>query len=147
MEGASIVREVDIPASPEIVWPYLVQPDLYVRWEGTKAELDPRPGGIYRVHVTPGFVAVGEFLEVEPPSRVLYRFGWEGEGSPIPPGGSLVEITLEAVEGGTHLIVRHSLPDEAVDDHKEGWDYYLARLIVAASGGDPGPDPRARAEQ
>ena len=27
--------------------------------------------------------------------------------------------------------------------HREGWDHYLARLVVVAAGGDPGPDPWA----
>ena len=30
---------------------------------------------------------------------------------------------------------------EAIEKHAHGWDHYLARLAVAAGGGDPGRDP------
>ena len=38
--------------------------------------------------------------------------------------------------------IHSGLPVEAAPGHNEGWTHYLARLVVAASGGDPGPDPR-----
>jgi hypothetical protein len=37
-------------------------------------------------------------------------------------------------------LVHRELPDEAVEAHDTGWPHYLARLGVAATGGDPGPD-------
>jgi hypothetical protein len=38
--------------------------------------------------------------------------------------------------------VHRDLPDnEATASHAHGWDHYLARLVVAARGGDPGTDP------
>ena len=41
----------------------------------------------------------------------------------------------------TRLRLVHSgLPEEAVKDHSSGWDHYIGRLAVVASGGDPGPD-------
>jgi uncharacterized protein YndB with AHSA1/START domain len=39
---------------------------------GQAASLDPRPRREYRVEVIPGNVAVGEFLEVDPPHRLVY---------------------------------------------------------------------------
>lgn len=33
------------------------------------------------------------------------------------------------------------LPDETERaNHEKGWNHYLRRLVVAAAGGDPGPD-------
>ena len=36
--------------------------------------------------------------------------------------------------------MHRGLPDGAVGDHTSGWDHYLERLAIAASGGDAGPD-------
>ena len=38
------------------------------------------------------------------------------------------------------LAHRH-LPDDELPKHGTGWDHFLPRLIIAAGGGDPGPDP------
>lgn len=136
-----LVLERRIAARPEIVFSYLTDPARYVRWMGVDAELDARPGGTYRVTVPQGFVAVGEFVEVDPPRRVVFTWGWEGDG-PVPPGSSRVEITLTPDGDGTLLQLTHSdLPDEeARDVHEQGWDRYLRRLAVTSAGGDPGPD-------
>ena len=48
---AELVREIMIDATPETIWPYLTEADKHVEWEGTEAEVDPRPGGVYRVLV------------------------------------------------------------------------------------------------
>ena len=38
--------------------------------------------------------ASGRFLEVEPPRRIVFTWGWELEGSPLAPGSSVVEVEL-----------------------------------------------------
>jgi uncharacterized protein YndB with AHSA1/START domain len=139
-------RQVEIAASPETVWELLVDPVKLLRWWGMGAKLDPRPGGELRVHVIPGSVASGQFVEVDPPRRLVYTWGWsEGGGGPelVPPGSSTVEIDLEPTPSGTTLrLVHRGLPnEEAAGAHGEGWDNYLPRLAVAAAGGDPGRDP------
>jgi len=135
--------ETRVEAPPDVVYRYLTDPELYVRWGGRKAELDPRPGGIYRVELNPGFVSLGEYAEASPPTRLAYTFGWETEDEhPIPPGSTLVEIDLVPDGDATLVRIKHSgLPEDAVDDHREGWSVYFARLAIAAPGGDPGPNP------
>ena len=64
-----------------------------LRWKGVSADLDPRPGGVYRVDMNGRDVAKGEYLEVVPHSRVVFTWGWEGEESAVPPGSTTVEIT------------------------------------------------------
>jgi hypothetical protein len=61
----------------------------------------------------------------------------------VPPGSSLIEIDLIDQDGGTLLRMAHTgLPDaEQCARHERGWRHYLARLTLAAAGGDPGPDP------
>jgi len=138
---AELVREITIAASPETIWPFLADPEQHVRWMGTTADLDPRPGGRYRVLVGGRTAATGEYLEVVPNEKVVFRFGWDQEGHPIPPGSTIVEITLHP-EGDTTLVrlVHRGLPDDALADHGFGWAHYLSRLATAVAGGDPGPD-------
>ena len=115
-----------------------------VRWKGITAELDPRPGGVYRVNVTGRDIAKGEYVEVVPNQRIVFTWGWEGEGSPVPPGSTTVEITLTPDGDHTILRLRHlGLPAEARAEHAEGWDHFISRLVIASEGRDPGPDPWA----
>lgn len=80
-----------------------------------------------------------------PHSRVVFTWGWEAEGHPIPPGSSTVEISLEPDGQGTLLRLLHrGLPADALAEHGHGWDHYLARLATTGAGGDPGPDPMAQ---
>ncbi len=88
----------------------------------------------------------GEYVALEPPDRVVFTWGWEAEGHPLPPGASTVEVTLAAEGEGTRLrLVHSSLPEETQGAHDEGWALYLPRLAIAAAGGDPGADPNAEA--
>jgi uncharacterized protein YndB with AHSA1/START domain len=137
-----VEREVRIAARPEVVFAFFVDPAKMVRWKGSDAMLDPRPGGVYRVAVTPNDVVVGEYLEVIPPSRVVFTWGWEN--SPVPPGSTVVEVNLVADGDGTILRLSHrGLAGEALLEHTRGWQHYLARLVIAAQGDDPGPDSHA----
>ena len=84
---------------------------------------------------------------------MLLSFGWEGQQAGegehgIPPGSSRVEVTLQAEGDGTLVRLTHyDLPEEAREMHGQGWQLYLDRLQIAATGGDPGPDPNLSAEQ
>lgn len=139
-----VERQIIISAQPETVFPYLTDPDRMVLWMGSTAILDAKAGGIYQVRISERDLMRGSFIEVDPPRRVTFTFGWEGEESPLPPGSTQVEITLEAVEGGTLLRLQHTnLPEEQVKQHAMGWEHYLGRLKTVLQGEDPGPDPFA----
>ena len=89
------------------------------------------------------YQSAGEFVEVVPKERLVYTFGWEQEGNPITPGSTTVEITLHPEGTKTRLrLVHRGLPDDAVEQHTQGWTHYLDRLAQRAAGGDPGPDTR-----
>jgi uncharacterized protein YndB with AHSA1/START domain len=138
---AELVREIMIDATPETIWPFLTEPGKHVEWDGTVAEIDPRPGGIYRVLVAGQYQSAGEYVEVVPMSKVVFTFGWEQENHPIPPGSTTVEISLHPDGDKTRVrLVHRGLPDDAVGDHGSGWAHYLERLAVRATGADPGPD-------
>lgn len=141
-EPLTVRREVQIGAPPATVFAFLTDPDKILRWLGTEATVEPQLGGLYLVNVTPQSTAEGRFTEVIPVHRLAYTFGWR-ERERTPPGSTLIEIDLAEQDGGTLLRLTHTgLPDEAARaGHDEGWEHYLARLAIAAAGGDPGPDP------
>jgi uncharacterized protein YndB with AHSA1/START domain len=140
--AAAVVRELQIDAAPETVYEFLVDPDRMIQWMGSKAELEPRPGGIFRVDLNGRNVGRGEYVELDPPSRVVFTFGWEGGTSVVEPGASTVEVSFDADGDGTLLRFTHrELPEESRGSHGHGWDHYLERLEVAGAGGDPGEDP------
>jgi len=145
VQSLEVTREVRIEARPETVFPFFTEPDKLMRWMGVEAELDPQPGGVYRVHVSKDWVARGEFVSVEPFVRVAFTWGWENNVMQVPPGASLIEVTLTPDGDATVVRLTHSrLPsEEAIASHTDGWEHFLARLQIAAAGGDPGPDPWA----
>ena len=146
-QRANVVEvQVRLQATPDVVFPYLTQADRYARWQGVRAELDARPGGVFRVWMDADTVASGEYVEVEPQRRVVFTWGWEGSEA-VPPGSTTVEIDLEPDGDATTLTLRHSgLPDgESAAMHEEGWRLFTSRLATAATGGDPGPMPASPA--
>jgi uncharacterized protein YndB with AHSA1/START domain len=140
-----VEREVRIAARPETVFEFFVDPQKMIQWKGRKADLDPRPGGVYRVEINEQAIARGEYVEIDAPSRVVFTWGWEGQESgehAVPPGSSRVEVDLLPDGDGTLVRLRHlDLPEQSREIHGQGWDLYLGRLTKAAAGEDPGPEP------
>jgi uncharacterized protein YndB with AHSA1/START domain len=152
---------IHVQAAPADVFPYLTDPARYVRWMGSEAQLEPVPGGAYRVAMPDGFAAAGTFAAVACPRLVVFTWGFAddeaashtkhapGEAPPaggaMPAGSTRVTVTLHDENGGTRLTLRHDdLPSEELRAaHEVAWNTYLPRLAVAAAGGDPGPDPHA----
>ncbi len=141
-ETSVVEHEVRIAARPETVFAYFTDPVKMVRWMGTEATLDPRPGGVCRINVVGVAPVLGKFVEVDPHRRIVFTWGWEEQLFGMPPQSSAVEVSL--TPDGEHTIVHvahRQLPAAAVSFHRAGWDHYLERLAVAATGADPGPDP------
>ena len=159
-EIAPVEVTVWVPAVPSDVFGFFTDPDRYVQWMGSSAELDPVPGGVYRVRMADGFAAAGRFLAVSYPHLVAFSWGFADDeaasrtkregGEPggagaMPAGSTRVTVTLREEGGGTRLVLRHeNLPSESLRaGHDIAWNTYLPRLAVRAAGGDPGPDPHA----
>ena len=137
-----IVVERTIKAPPENVWPYVSSPDRWLEWQGLEAQIDPTSGGLYRVNVRGDGFACGVVVDVEPPSRISFTWGFDTPGHPIPVGSTLVTIDLIPQSGGaTVLRLTHEKIPAMTGPVRRGWEHYLDRLMVVAEGGDPGPDP------
>lgn len=133
----TVRREILIKARRETVFRYFTDPALVTQWKGQLAVLEPEPGGIFRVARDDDHVILGEYVEVNPPERVVFTFGWEKGDIPLPPGSSTVEVTLtpHGDNGSETLLtlIHRDLPPEAAGRHAEGWDYTLPRLAQVAS--------------
>src|ERR1700722_14523933 len=141
-ESLIVRRETQIAAPPATVFAFLTDPQKILSWMGAEADTDAHPGGLYLVKDVagrPGRTARGEFREGVPVHRLAYSFGWDEEAN-VPPGSSLVEIDLLERDGGTLVRMTHTgLPNAYErEGHAKGWAYYLGRLGVAATGGNPG---------
>lgn len=159
-EIAPVEVILHVQGTPEDVFRYFTDPHRYVQWMGSQAELEPVPGGVYRVRMPDGFEAAGQFLIVTRPRQVSFTWGFASDeaasrtkqdgGQPggaaaMPPGSTRVTVRLEDDAGGTRLTLRHeNLPSESLRvGHDIAWQTYLSRLSVRVAGGDPGADPHA----
>lgn len=142
MAAEPYTASVHIAAEPEHVFEYFTRAESIVRWMGDYALLDPRPGGEFTLDIN-GVPVRGRYIEVEAPRRLLISWGHAGSES-LPPGASTLEVTLEPDRGGTMVRIEHrDLPELEERAHAMGWPHFLERLIAAAAGGDPEPDPWA----
>ena len=132
-----------VAAPPETVFSYFTDPARYVQWMGDAATLDPAPGGTYRVSMRDGVQAAGEFVEVEPPRRLVFTWGWTHDHA-VAPGSTRVVVTFHEEDGGTRIVLRHyDLPDRrtARPPPRPAGTSTSQRLAIRGAGGDPGADP------
>jgi uncharacterized protein YndB with AHSA1/START domain len=131
IDGDTVVHEIRIQADPATVFAYFTDEEKHVRWLGEQAHLDPRPGGLYRCVVNETATIVGEYVEIDPPNRVVFTWGFAGNAT-VPPGSSTVTVTLASEGAGTLLTLVHTgLPHPALDAHHTGWQGYLNQLAEA----------------
>ena len=135
---AEVAVELDVAAPPAALFAAFTVPDGLTAWLGEQAELDPRPGGTFRLALGGGDVARGEYVEVESPVRVAFTWGQEGDAGPPPhlgPGSSRVDVTLTPRGDGTHVRLEHrDLPPDARAPHLTAWGRHLGTLAAALGG-------------
>jgi uncharacterized protein YndB with AHSA1/START domain len=139
----------ELPAPRESVFRAWTEPELFEQWfalPGTSslhAEMDVRAGGNYRITVTrelfPGTThVVGTYLEVVPPERLVFTWGWEDpptlEGlQELEDVDSRVTVQFHELNHSTEVSITHERLDteELRAFHRWGWDETLERLVVA----------------
>jgi uncharacterized protein YndB with AHSA1/START domain/DNA-binding transcriptional ArsR family regulator len=134
MSDLSLTCRHTFKASAERIYNAWLDPAMMIRYMtmgpdmvARDASCDPRVGGRFR------FTMVGEkenlhtgtYRELTPYSRIT--FTWE---APWSTPGSLVDITLTPVEGGTEVVLTHVkfTSEESRDGHFKGWTGILSRL-------------------
>ena len=107
-----VTRWFDAPA--RLVFEAWSRPELFQRWWVPRSlgmtlhacELDVRTGGTYRLNFGEGMDFYGRYLEVVPPSRIV----WTNEE-----GGaeaSVTTVTLDEVDGRTLLVMSEVFPSK-----------------------------------
>ena len=119
-------RTIVIRARREIVFRYFTDTARWSAWWGQGSAIDPMPGGRVHVRYPDGTEADGEIVEIVPPERIVFTYGY-ASGTPIPPGASRVTIALEPHPEGTRVRLTHAFADASVrDQHVQGWRYQLS---------------------
>ena len=138
-EPVTIELTIIIEADPETVFSFLIDPKLMAEWFGISHVLEAKPGGTFRVEVSEDNIAVGVFIEVSPPRRVAFTWGWKSANallSTLKPDSSTVEIDLEPHPRGTLLrLVHRGLPEGLAQIHRERWEHYLDQLAAVVQEG------------
>lgn len=122
--------ELTVPASAEETWDALTDPERLAEWLADDAELDLRPGGDLAVRVDDEERS-GFFEEVEPPRRLVFWWGPDGDEP------TRVEIELEPEGKDTRVRVVESRPLQVLD----------ARGIEVESWLGGGSSPQMRAPE
>jgi uncharacterized protein YndB with AHSA1/START domain len=111
-----VTRWFDAPA--RLVFEAWSQPALFTRWWLPRSmgmsleacEMDVRTGGTYRLGFGNGMDFFGRYLEVTPPSRIVWTNEEGGEQ------GSVTTVTLTEEDGRTLLVLSELFPSkEALD--------------------------------
>ena len=109
-------RSFDAPA--RLVFEAWSKPELFKRWWVPKSmgmtlhscEMDVCTGGRYRLEFGDGMDFFGTYLEVTPPSRIVWTNDEGGEN------GSVTTVTLTETDGKTLLVMSELYPSkEALD--------------------------------
>jgi uncharacterized protein YndB with AHSA1/START domain len=144
VDAGVVTAEIEIAATPTRVFQSLTDANELARWWGADAmyrtsdwKLDLRPGGkwsaLARGADGTAMTLDGEFLEVDPPRRLVFtwRPSWDGYAV------TTVRYDLEPTAAGTRVRVTHSGfgdRDTAAAGTGEGWKRVLEWLAAHIAG-------------
>ena len=103
-----VTRSFDAPV--HLVYEAWSKPELFQRWWVPKSmgmqlhacEMDVRTGGTYRLNFGEGMDFFGRYLEVTPPTRIVWT---NEEGEAGEETGSVTTVTFEEQDVGRTLVV------------------------------------------
>lgn len=122
----SLDRTIVIGATPDVVFKYFTDSERWARWWGKSSTIEPRAGGRVLVVHPGGVEASGEVVEIVPPKRLVFTYGY-AKNPTTPPGSTRVTIQLDSDPAGTRLRLHHEFTDVAArDEHVQGWRFQLS---------------------
>lgn len=137
----TIRMSITLPASPAAISKAWLNAEEHSAFTGAQATVEPGVGG--RFTAWDGYIS-GTTVEVDPGKRIVQR--WRTTEFPEGSPDSIVEITFEAVQGGTRVSLDHrEIPDGQGPIYEKGWeDFYFKpmREYFRAKGARP-PGKRA----
>jgi uncharacterized protein YndB with AHSA1/START domain len=117
--GRELVTTRTFNCPARLIFEAWTKPELFKKWWVPKSlgmvlrscDMDVRVGGKYRLVFEPeGFAFFGTYLEVTPPSRLVWTNEESGEDGPV------TTVTLEEKGGDTLLVLSELYPSkEALD--------------------------------
>src|SRR5262245_53394503 len=115
-----VTRTFDAPA--RLVFEAWSKPELFKKWWVPKSmgmtlrscEMDVRTGGTYRLSFGEGMDFFGRYIEVTPPSRIVWTNEEGGDN------GSVTTVTFEEKGGQTLLVMRDLYPSKEAFDAASG---------------------------
>jgi uncharacterized protein YndB with AHSA1/START domain len=130
-----LLASIRIAATPDVVFPYLIDPSLLARWFGDATGSTPEPGGAFALAINDSKSVQGRFLTIDPPKRVVFTWGVP-DSDVLPPGSTTVEIVLTPDGSDTVVdLTHHDLPRSEVPSHQAGWTGLLNVLARVAGDG------------
>jgi uncharacterized protein YndB with AHSA1/START domain len=124
----NVERQIVLRAPRAAVFAYFTDSARWAAWWGAGSTIEPRPGGALTIVHPDGTRAGGRVVEIAPPDRIVFTFGYES-GVPMPVGGSRLTIRLVPVGDATRLELRQDVATADVRAlHEQGWRYQLSVL-------------------
>jgi uncharacterized protein YndB with AHSA1/START domain len=134
-----------LDAPPERIFRALTEPVELARWWGPQGfttpeiDLDLHVGGGYRLTMRPPegeeFHLSGEYLEIQPPDRLVYTFGWE---EPDPDDReTVVTLRLDDLRDATELSLSQGefATEARLALHRDGWTDSFDKLRALIASG------------
>lgn len=123
-----------IDATPEDVFDVLIQPNKIEQWIASKAEVDPRVGGAYKI----GWEPYVDLKIVELERGKSLKIGWDGASPDGQQESTVLSFTLNENDGKTRLTLIHSgfAPDHDNFGIKVGWLNFLGWIRSVAEYGE-----------
>jgi uncharacterized protein YndB with AHSA1/START domain len=140
--SAIVERETVVACSPAEAWRWWTEPALLVRWMGSVAEVDLRPGGAMAMRWKDHGAHLARIEKIEPYRAFAWRWARPTDTEPAPGNSTLVEFLFAPEGDGTRLRVIESgfastdQSEEAqithVKENTQGWIHELDELRVYA---------------
>ena len=132
-----LLASVEVAAPPERVFRAVTSAEICNWWvrpgvfNTTQWDGDARPGGRWRASGDARgrpYSLEGEFLDVDSPHRLVHT--WHPSGAPA--GATTLTYTIETIDGGTRLTLRHAgfTSAETCRNTAIGWETSFERLAM-----------------